>query len=294
MPSKKRKTYNIDQSPLFRLKARKKLAKILRVSLEKLKDISKGNDDDLYKEWDEPMPNGKMRHIEHPRFALRQVQERITNLLSRIAPPDYLYCPVKGRSYVNNAHRHVDGSVVRSLDIKKYFPSTTENRVSWFFHRRMQCSPDVARILTDVTTFKGRLPTGSSHSPIMSYFAHEDMWQAVNALAEQDGCLISIYIDDVTISGDNVSDKLIWDIKETIHGYGLRYHKEKDYRGGAKEITGVILREGKVLLPNRQHLKMHQTRRQIQAESDPEQRKKLANRLRGLKAQANQITSLNG
>jgi hypothetical protein len=222
MTKKSKKTHNIDQSPFFRLKTKKKLAKILRIDLNKLKNLSKGDDGDLYREWDETMPNGKVRHIEHPRFALKKVQARITDLLSRITPPDYLYCPVKGRSYVSNAHRHVDGSVVRSLDIKKYFPSTTENRVSWFFHQRMQCSQDVARILTALTTFKGRLPTGSPHSPIMSYFAHEDMWQAVNVLAEQDGCLVSIYIDDVTISGDDVSDRLIWSIQKTIYGYGLR------------------------------------------------------------------------
>jgi hypothetical protein len=119
------------------------------------------------------------------------------------------------------------------------------------------------------------------------------MWQAVNVLAEQDGCLVSIYIDDVTISGDDVSDRLIWSIQKTIYGYGLRYHKEKDYRGENKEITGVILKKGEILPPNRQHLKMHQTRKGVQTESDPELRQKLVNRLKGLEAQARQITSFN-
>ena len=135
MPSRRDvKRYLLDQSPFYRLSSKRRLARVLHLTLPQLRRLT-ASSDTHYREWDEVNDNGKRRHIENPGYQLKQVQRRIAKLLSRIVPPTFLYCPVKGRSYVDNARAHSGNHVVRTLDIHAYFPSTPSRRVYWFFHK---------------------------------------------------------------------------------------------------------------------------------------------------------------
>lgn len=292
MPNNSNKKYALNQSPFYYLSSKKRLAVILNITPLELNNLTQL--DNLYIEKEILDKKGKKRSIEKPKARLKSVQERIFNLLSRIELPDFLFCPAKGRSYISNAQTHIDGSVARSVDIKKYFPSTPSRRVYWFFHKRMQCSQDVASILTVLSTFKGQLPTGSPLSPILSYYAHIDMWEAISEIADKFDCTLTVYMDDVVISGLHVPYRVMWQIKQQIHRCGLRYHKEKHYaQGTAREVTGVIIRNGKIMPPNRQYLKMYQLHQQIQRESDPEEQVKLHQQLQGLESQVQQILEAN-
>ncbi|SUS08618.1 conserved hypothetical protein [uncultured Defluviicoccus sp.] len=194
---------------------------------------------------------------------------------------------------MTNARQHVNSDVVRSLDIRSYYSSSSSRRVFWFFNNVLQCERDIAALLTALATLDGRLPTGSPLSPILSFYAHFDMWQEIARLVRAQGCTLTVYIDDLTISGKNVPERLLWDVKRSIHRFGLHYHKEKYYCAGTKEVTGVIIRDGGLTLPNRQHLKIHQLRQSLQIENDPSERDALRGKLRGCLAQANQIATEN-
>ena len=187
------------------MRSHRKLAALLEIPVADLRKLC--HSDQLYTEFDIPKKNGSRRHVENPTRKLKQIQARIARLLSRIAPPDYLYCPVKGRSYVTNAAQHLGNRVVRCLDIKKYFPSTSSHRVRWFFRSVMQCENDLADTLTSLSTYRGHLPTGSPLSPILAYFAHHDIWEAVSQVARSNGLTLTIYIDDVTVSGSLCTQK---------------------------------------------------------------------------------------
>ena len=113
----------------------------------------------------------KMRDVAEPRGALRPIHERVGALLYRIEPPDFLFCPVRSRSYVDNAKIHVSSAHVRTLDTKSYFPSTPQSRVYWFFSTIMECSMDVSVMLARLLTVDGHLATGSTVSPILSFYA---------------------------------------------------------------------------------------------------------------------------
>jgi retron-type reverse transcriptase len=288
---KLRRTYNRDQSPLFKLGNKRKLASLLGICLHELKALHRA--DALYRETEVPKKNGGVRRIENPRRHLKIVQARIARYLGRISAPSYLFCPVKGRSYVDNAAKHVAHRVVRTLDIKKYFPNTSRNRVYRFFSQVMKCSPDVADLLTDIATYKGHLPTGSPLSPIMAFYAHLEVWDEVNRIAQSSGATNSLYIDDLTISGTKVSKRIMWEVKKTIHRSGLRYHKEKIFRDRPAEVTGVIIRGDKLIVPNRQMLKRHRAEQAIQAAQTENERQLIATQLNGLRAQIDQIESLN-
>ncbi len=59
------------------------------------------------------------------------------------------------------------------------------------------------------------------------------------------------------------------------------------------EVTGIIIRDQELKLPNRQHLKIHDLGQQISRESNPKQRAKLRQQLQGCVAQAQQIAASN-
>lgn len=291
MSNNERKNYTLDQSPFYRLSSKKRLTHILKIPQEELKKLTQA--DTLYIEREITGKNGKKRNIEIPDPRLKQVQKRIATLFSRVETPGFLFCPAEERSYIGNAKEHVSNAVVRSLDIQAYFASTSSRRVYWCFHEQMKCAPDIAGILTALSTLKGRLPTGSPLSPMLSYYAHIDMWDAISTITREANCTLTVYMDDLTVSGANVPDRVMWQIKQQIHRCNLRYHKEKYYTGQIREVTGVIIRNHELKLANRQHLKIHQLRQQISRESDSKQRAKLSQQLQGCIAQAQQITASN-
>lgn len=284
---KVRKTYELTQSPLYKLRSRSKLAKLLAISNHDLREISAG--DSLYREFDIDKKGGGIRHVENPRHRLKVAQTRIARLLSRITPPDYLFCPVKGRCYVTNALHHTGNRVVRTLDIRKYFPSTSSKRVFWFYRQVLQCANDIAGLLTRMSTYQGHLPTGSPLSPILSYFAHFDLWAEVARRCAAKGLTVTVYIDDCTISGPKVPTSFFWEIKQLIYGAGLRYHKEKRFIDRPAEITGVIVQDGRARPPHRQFLKLKKAADEwVRVPGD----EALGNRVRGLEAQIRQVQAV--
>ncbi|MCT8266843.1 reverse transcriptase family protein [Afifella sp. JA880] len=282
------KQYPLNQSPFYKLKTRKKLARILHIDVNTLRFLA-NKSDDLYNEFDIERKTGKMRRIENPQKDLKDIQKYISRKLSCINPPDYLFCPVKGRCYISNAAKHRFNRTIHCLDIRKYFPSTTFERVLWFFRHIMKCSEDVSWHLSRIATFKGYLPTGSPLSPIMSYFAHYDVWEEISAICKKNDYCLTVYIDDVTISGNNISPEVIWSIKRIIHRSGLRYHKEKKYIDRPAEITGAVIKNGKLMLPHRQHYKTHKARSDLFKATNEQDKRKQSDKLTGLKSQFIQI-----
>jgi len=288
MPSNK-KRYPLNQSPLFRLKRRAKLAQILGIRDRELRWLTR-NADALYREKDRPKKNGSgLRHIEDPQRLLKQVQSSLAQLLSRIDPPDFLFCPVKGRDYIQNAAQHRGNRVIRCLDIHKYFPSTRARRVFWFFYKVLCCERDLAGTLTRLSCYREHLPTGSPLSPILSYFAHLDVWSSVAQICKAHECVLTVYIDDVTVSGARVTDAMMWEIRQAIHRAGLRYHKEKLYADRPAEITGVIVDGLKLLPPHRQQKKIRIGEANLKKETRPFLAQKILGQLSGLKGQIEQI-----
>lgn len=277
--------YPLHQSPLFRMPSKPKLAQLLGISSKDLKHLS--GSAHLYRHFPIKKKDGSARIVDDPCDQLKRVQRRLADLLGRVLPPDVLFCPVKGRSYIDNAARHLHARVIHSLDIQRYFPSTPRRRVYWFFSSVMKCPQDVATILARLACCDDHLATGSPLSPILAYYAHIDVWEKVAALASQNGCGLSIYIDDVTVSGERVPTTLLWDIKQVIHGSGLRYHKEKRAVDRPCEVTGVIIREGRLLPPNRQHRKLRAARQQKDRKPEPKHLSTFA----GLVGQFDQIAN---
>ena len=220
--------YGLRDSPFFRLRSRKKLAKLLHISQDKLASLIKA--DPLYERrwkhkkikdhWRKTEPSGEnsdeYRPIDIPDPRLKMIQTRIAGLLSRVSSPEFLFSPVRGRSYVDNAKQHIDGKAFWLLDVADYFPSCTVEKVSRFFKHDLECSADVTAVLVKLVSLHRCLPQGSPCSPILAYFSNLRMWQEVATLVSESGCKLSVYVDDITISGMIVRKAMIWRVKQIL------------------------------------------------------------------------------
>jgi hypothetical protein len=294
MPRSEPKRHPLDQSRFYMVQSRAKLAELFgltRATLDEVLAIENPYSKRMHEEKRKRNGKVKIRPIQEPRGPLRPIHVVVRKALSRIAPPDFLFCPVKRRSYVSNAAQHAGAKEVRTLDVQAYFASTPRVRVYWFFHKIMRCSEDVASIIAQLLTVDGHLATGSTVSPILAFFAFNDMWLEIARIAKEASSTLTVYMDDMTVSGERVPDRVMWEIKKQIHCRALNYHKEHRYAGGIGEVTGTLLRKGLLLVPNRQRKKAYETRMELGAASDPEEIERLTRSLRGLNLQRLQVES---
>lgn len=136
--------------PLYGLKSKKLLKRLLRINNNQM--MRQTHIASLVSPYIDK--SGKPRLIEPPHEELKIIQKRIKNCLGRITVPDNVFSGIKGRSYADNARFHV-GNNRRNLykiDLTAFFPSITRDTVYRFFAEDLLCSPDVAQLLTDLTT----------------------------------------------------------------------------------------------------------------------------------------------
>lgn len=200
----RKKAYLIQDSPFFRLNSKKKLSELLLSDLTDLKSLSS---DSNYRVFN-VNSSGKPREIQQPLPRLDVVHTRIASLLCRVRPPEYLYSGVKGRTYVDNARAHLGDHPVLTTDIRAFFTSTKQEAIFRFFHRQMECSPDVAKLISRLATYNGHVPTGSRLSLPIAFWANFEMFEVLNALSAKQSIKMTVFVDDLTFSGVNVTKKI--------------------------------------------------------------------------------------
>jgi len=288
-PKKPEVNYDITQSPLYKLRSKKKLAAYLDLSsVADLTQILRL--ENPYRKF--PIENkGKSRPVEVPSRQLLPIHNRLFVLLKRVQLPEYLHSGIKGRSYLTNAKSHIGAKVAYTLDIKKFYPSVSRAKVASFFRDIMKCEPDIAAILADITTCDGHIPTGSALSQVLAYLACKEMFDTIYAVSIEANLKMTCYVDDLTFSGDKISKKWVHDcIKPIIKKFGMNSHKDKSFGvGQAKEITGVIVDGTKVRVCNRMHKSIYDLILQISEVEDNQQLNKLYNKLIGKLSAAGQI-----
>ncbi|MEW6518570.1 MAG: reverse transcriptase family protein [Thermodesulfobacteriota bacterium] len=189
--------------------------------------------------------NGGVREILAPKPALKTVQRKILdNLLHRVPLNAHAEGFRKQRSIVSNAQRHIDKKIVIKMDVKDFFPTITYQRVLGLF-KALGYSHRVSLLLADLTTYKGKLPTGAPTSPAISNIISRKMDKRFAKLGEKIGFDYSRYADDLAISSNNI--KIIGMIpffrqimKE--EGFEINESKIRILRSGTKQsVTGIVV-----------------------------------------------------
>ncbi|BFI95979.1 MAG: hypothetical protein RSP_14890 [Rhodanobacter sp.] len=242
---KKLVQYAIHNSPLYKLSSRKRMLTILKMTAEESAFIRRKRvynhfeTEDKYKS-ELPALKHKARQIQSPETVLKRVQTRLANLLGRIELPDYLHSARKGCSYKSNARAHAFGHSVARIDIKKFYERVHVSYIQKYFLDDLKCSRDIAHRLTELVSYDRRLPTGSPASPIMSFLAYRSMFDELHVLATSMGLTMTVYVDDVVVSGPGLSSHFIQPAQAIIGRYGLCAHKFSTTCAGLPTvITGL-------------------------------------------------------
>ncbi len=247
---------------------------------------------DNYRVW----RNEKQREIQQPLKWLAAVHMRIARLLQRIDLPGYVYSQ-KGRSYAINAKQHLGPHPVVKTDISHFYPSITHESVRRMFRREFRCAADVAERLATVCCYDGQhLPTGSPLSGNIAFFAAKPMFDEIAAAASEAGCTMTVYVDDITVSGEHATLALLQKIRRIVYRHGLltKAAKSKSFAADKpKTITGVIVTSTDLRLPNSRHKLIDETRKALSQAAGPAERLHLQRQLQGRRQEALQVERLN-
>lgn len=260
------KFYKIDQCALYKVGSKKRLSKILNISLKNLLYLAKSTNN--YRVFELPAEScsftGKIRKarlVQEPKPLLKAIHTRLQKLISRIEPPIYGHAAIKGRSYRSNAQTHTSSLCLATLDVRKFYPSTRQSFVRDFFAKKLLCAPDVADILTKICCFPCQtdssnsigLPTGSPLSPILSLHANKKMFDQLQRYSDTNNLIFTCYVDDITFSGQTFPKDLVRRIKEIVFSYGhiIANEKTKIFKEtDTKHVTGVAIRDNRLTVPH--------------------------------------------
>lgn len=273
------KKYPLNQCALYKCQSRKKLEAILAIEKGDLRNIHSVIKYSSFKI--DKKDSLEKRTITAPKRTIKAVQARILSLIQRVERPSWLISGEKGKCYIDNGKVHVDSAYVLTIDVRKFYDNCKREKVFRFFQNKMQTSSDVAKILTDIVTYNGGIPTGCPTSQLIAYYAYEDMFKEIHSCAELYGCIFTLYVDDMTFSSKKPfpQEKLSREIDLILRKYGHKpkYTKVKYYsKDKAKPITGTIVTPDHLLeIPNRLQEKIYNGFQELKMLSEQEDHKRI-------------------
>lgn len=240
----KRKKYDINQCALYKCSNKRRLAQLLHISVEELKNIHGLIE---YYSFKRDKKDGDKRLITAPEKPLKRIQKRILKLFAFVERPRWLISGERGKSYIDNGRIHQNSRFFLTIDIRKFYENCSREYVYRFFQKTMLISNDVSAILADIVTFERKVPTGCPTSQIIAYYAYNEMFEEIHMVATQKyGCIFTLYVDDMTFSSDSPfnPDQLSNDVDKLLRKYGHKpkYSKVKYFpKKSHKLITGVVV-----------------------------------------------------
>lgn len=236
----------------------KHLAKLLKTSTEelyKLRDIISSEPERYYTQWEKKIKKGKIRPMVKIHGRLREILDVLKKLLQRIRMPSYVHGGVRGKSTITNARPHTGKPMLVRIDLEKHFPSTSHHKVYAMFRIQQECSPEVARILTRLTTLNSGLPQGSPTSTLISNLVTLSLSNRLYNFAISRGGKCTQYVDDYTFSGDRKLSRYADKIAEIVAQEGFKTNPTKtDTMPATNEqvTTGIRVNGNKLDIPSSQ------------------------------------------
>lgn len=242
------------KSILYEISNKKWLAELLRIEKNMLSNVANNF---VGRSFIKDV-NGKTRELYNAGTIHKRSLKLIVKYLQQINIPAYLHGGIPGRSYVTNVETHSENKFAVIVDISNFFPSTNAQKVFNFFRYDMNQAPDIAKILTDLTTVSkdehAFLPQGYPTSPILSFLAYYQMYENLMKYADNNDLNFSAYYDDLTFSSKKpIRKRCLKEIVNIIESFNLKINKGKsrvsklDYT----KITGCVIVKGKLKAPRK-------------------------------------------
>jgi hypothetical protein len=188
--------------------------------------------------------NGGHRLIEPPEDKLKNIQTLLNDrLLSHIESPDSIF-PRKKVSIKKALEPHQSQPIVICCDISNFFPSIKTVRVREML-QDIGFTSEMANLIIRLTTHNGHVPQGApTSSSLARLYISEFACNAENYISNVPYSEITIYADDIIISGPVGLKRCLSGIHKIAKRYGLKFNSEKNKimrDPAAQEALGVSL-----------------------------------------------------
>jgi hypothetical protein len=225
----------------------------LRVSIATLLELE-ANADAHYITFDKKFKNGKVRPIECPDDGLMPVLTAIRKkLLLPIPLSRIVHGCVKGCSPLTNARGVVKAPSLASIDIKNFFPSVRHGMVYRVFLKQIGVGPELAKILTRLTTRRGHLPQGSPTSDALGNLVLADVDRAAEGIAASLGLRLVRYVDGYDFAGRRAREA-IGPMIAALQKVGFAVRHKKTFNAGPRSahiVTGLGVNSSQPKVPRR-------------------------------------------
>jgi RNA-directed DNA polymerase len=191
----------------------------------------------------------RMRDITKPIYSLKILQKEINSHLKEFELPNCMHGGIKERNNFENAYQHINNKYFFTIDLKKFFTNITNSRVHQTLTSR-GFAWNEARAITNRTTYKGSLPQGAPTSTILANLVFAPTAAFLENFCKERDIIFTVFVDDLTFSSSQCFRQYTNQILETLQQNGFFVnHNKIHYRKNCCEITGIIIRRGKLFLP---------------------------------------------
>ena len=206
--------------------------------------------DNDYEEFTIKKKNGKLRTIHKPNQALDDIQKRIyENVLRNAKVSSCAAAYIKGRSIRDATAKHIGRPVLIKVDIKDFFFTIDFEAVKDVFSK-LGFDKYQAITLANFCCYKGRLPQGTSTSPMLSNLVMREFDDETEKFCLKHCIRYTRYSDDMLFSGgfDGEFDtrRFVAYIKSILEDFGFQMNLSKTKiinQGQRQTALGVVLNE---------------------------------------------------
>ena len=209
--------------------------------------------DENYHSWLLPKKKGGSREISAPVSYLKAVQRRLLDeLFSKVTLHQCATGFRPNYSIKDNALPHVGKRVVVNVDISGFFQNTSLSIIRSAINRSLplDASLSVRRLMFDICTRAGGLPTGAPTSPAIANIGLIHFDNAISKACLKHDITYTRYADDLTFSGDDPG-KILPYVEEWLERFGYKLDRKKTNffrRGRRQVVTGLVVND-KVSVP---------------------------------------------
>ena len=260
---KKTKSRYLHQKTVFcSLKSIRGLCTLLKIDQRKLFLLAK---QPPYKTFTIPKKEGGERIIEAPGAELKKVLATLNNYLQSVyffeksSSAFGFILGVKNdddrRNVLTNARKHAGRPYLLNIDLIDFFHAVTAEKVYAIFSGKpFNFKRDLPDILTDLTTYQGRLPMGTPTSPVLSNFACRDLDDLLQQFSSEMLWVYTRYADDMSFSAKSPIDAdRIDSVRAIIRKEGFEVNERKKRVFGPddqKIVTGLLVTDTVTLAPD--------------------------------------------
>jgi len=223
----------------------KDLELFLKISPKKLNDFMLPEKNNLIKKIIIPKKSGLGERVIY-KIINQDLKTAIRNLNCHLnkayVPNELAHGFIVGRNTKDNAKQHLNRKKIINIDLKDFFPSITTSMVNESF-LELGCKPEIAEVLSAISTVEGQLAPGYSSSPILSNFVFKKIDNALAKISNTYNNIYSRYGDDLYFSSNSEIIPLE-SIEKILAIYGFQINKKKTRymdRGKSQYVSGLTV-----------------------------------------------------